>query len=193
MIDPALWYPVAALHDLAPRHVYRTTLGGHDLIAWAARDGTAQVWADRCPHRAVRLSLGEVVGDELRCQYHAWRFATGGACTFIPAQPGLKVPGSIRAQVWPLAIAGDHVWSGIAPHGAPPAWGAGTPVRATAIAREPAVVAAAIAAADWPALVLAVQPVDARSAIVRGLAHDHDVRRADVLLGALRRDLERAA
>ena len=193
MIDPARWYPVAARHDLAPRHVYRTTLAGHDLIAWAAQDGTMHVWADRCPHRGVRLSLGEVVGNELRCQYHAWRFAGHGGCTFIPAQPDLKVPGSIHADVWPIAIAGGHVWTGIAPAGSPPAWDEGAPVRAIPIARPAAAIEAAIAAAPPAGLTLAVQPLDTGSAVVRGLAHDGDVAAADLRLCALRRDLERAA
>lgn len=192
MIDPARWYPIAALHDLAPRHVYRTTLAGHDLIAWATQDGTPQVWADRCPHRAVRLSLGEVVGNELRCQYHAWRFAAGGACTFIPAQPGLKVPGSIHATVWPVALSGGMVWSGIAPEGTPPGCGGGTPIRAIPIARSPVVVEAALAHAPV-GLTLAVQPLDAGSAMVRGIAHDGDCRAADLWLCALRRELERGA
>jgi phenylpropionate dioxygenase-like ring-hydroxylating dioxygenase large terminal subunit len=115
------WYAIAAEHDVPQRHVYRTTLGGHELAVWRSRAGAIQVWDNRCPHRGVRFSLGEVVGDELRCQYHAWRFATTGACTFIPAQPDRKVPGSIRATPWPVAQAGGLIWTGIDPQGAPPA------------------------------------------------------------------------
>ena len=188
--SPGDWYAIAADHDVIPGHIYRTTLGGHDLAVWRTRDGTVQIWRDRCPHRGVRLSLGEVAGDELRCQYHAWRFARGGACTYIPAQPAMKVPGTIHAEVWPAAEAGGLIWSGIDPQGAPPALPAGTVVRALPVARPAAVVAEALAETDWPGLALVVQPADAQSAIVRGVATDGDCLAADRLLRALRRRIE---
>ncbi len=121
LLDPARWYPIAAEHDVPRQHIHRATLGGHELAVWRSSDGTVHVWQDRCPHRGVHFSLGEVVGDELRCQYHAWRFGTSGACTFIPAQPDRKVPGTIRATVWPVAQSGGMIWTGFDPVGAPPA------------------------------------------------------------------------
>jgi phenylpropionate dioxygenase-like ring-hydroxylating dioxygenase large terminal subunit len=191
VIDSGVWYPIAADHDLPHGHIYRTMLGGHDLAVWRGRDGTVQVWDNRCPHRGVRLSLGEVVGDELRCQYHAWRFARNGVCSFIPAQPDRKVPGTIRVGTWPVAEAGGLLWTGRDPVGNPPVLPPGAVVRALAIKRPAAVVAAA--AATLPDLALTVQPLDDGTAIARGVATDGDPVRADLALVALRRRLEHAA
>ncbi len=193
LLEPGRWYAVAADHDLVANHIYRTTLGGHDLALWRARDGTVCVWHDRCPHRGVRLSLGEVVGNELRCQYHAWRFGTGGACTFIPAQPARKVPGAIHATVWPMAQASGLIWTGIDPVGAPPALPDGAVIRAIPIDRCAQDLERAIDGAALPALALTIQPCTADRAIVRGAATDGDLVRADQALLALRRRLEAGA
>lgn len=190
-LAPGVWYAIAAEHDLVDGHVYRTVLGGHELAVWRAQSGTVQVWDDRCPHRGVRFSLGEVVGDDLRCQYHAWRFGPGGACHFIPAQPQMKVPGTIRARTWPVALSGGLVWTGIDPVGAVPGLLPGAVARAIPIARPAAEVAAAAATLDGLATV--IQPLDAQSSMVRAIATDGDVWRADRQLTRLRRHLERAA
>lgn len=47
--------------------------------------GTARAFVDRCPHRSAPLSIGTLVGDELQCAYHGWRYDDSGACTAIPA------------------------------------------------------------------------------------------------------------
>jgi nitrite reductase/ring-hydroxylating ferredoxin subunit len=68
-------------------------------------------WENRCPHRGVRLSIGYNTGNELRCQYHGWRFAAGsGQCTHIPAHPTQKPASGIRVGVY-AAIERYHlVW-----------------------------------------------------------------------------------
>ena len=34
---------------------------------------------DRCPHRLVPLSAGRIVGDQVECAYHGYRFDATGA------------------------------------------------------------------------------------------------------------------
>ena len=49
------------------------------------RNGTTiAALTDMCPHRLVELSKGRVVGGEIECPYHGWRFNGGGALTHIP-------------------------------------------------------------------------------------------------------------
>ena len=47
--------------------------------------GELVAFVDRCPHRLAPLSAGTVVGDELQCGYHGWRYDGTGRCTAIPA------------------------------------------------------------------------------------------------------------
>ena len=49
------------------------------------RNGAAiEALTDMCPHRMVELSKGRVIGGEIECPYHGWRFNGGGALTHIP-------------------------------------------------------------------------------------------------------------
>jgi vanillate O-demethylase monooxygenase subunit len=91
------WHPVAYAADLgeAPR---AADLLGQPLVLWRDSAGAAHAFDDLCVHRGTALSLGSVRGDELVCAYHGWRYAAGGACTFIPqlAEPA-RVPARARA------------------------------------------------------------------------------------------------
>ncbi|RDJ93358.1 DUF3416 domain-containing protein, partial [Lacticaseibacillus rhamnosus] len=85
---------------------------GHDAVGatvvWRGPDGTARAWADRCPHRGMRLSFGYVRENTLTCIYHGWSFGSGpgaGAarCLGVPAHPGMTPPPGATVPVLPLA------------------------------------------------------------------------------------------
>jgi phenylpropionate dioxygenase-like ring-hydroxylating dioxygenase large terminal subunit len=77
------WHVVATCDEVAdgPHQVW--LLG--DAWALVRLAGQLVAFVDRCPHRLAPLSIGSIVGDELQCGYHGWRFGTGGRCTAIPA------------------------------------------------------------------------------------------------------------
>ena len=115
--DPRLrsyWHPVCrsgALDDgpLAAR------LLGEDLVLARSNSGTLSALPDRCPHRWARLSDGCMIGEELQCPYHGWRFAADGTCTLVPALgPDATVPP--RAHLNSLAVreAYDMIWVALA-------------------------------------------------------------------------------
>ena len=121
--DPAaLLHPVASVADLAPRHVVKARLLGQDLAVWRADDGFFNVWADRCIHRGVRLSVGMNDGAELVCQYHGWRYSNRtGNCSYIPAHPGEAPAGTLRVPTLRAEERYGLVWSGGSPDAEPPA------------------------------------------------------------------------
>ena len=111
------WFPVARSAEVLPRHIAQTQLLGQEIALWRADTGTINAWENRCPHRGVRLSVGDNTGTELRCQYHAWRFASGsGQCTFIPAHPTQKPASGIHARVYAAIERYQFVWVNLAPH-----------------------------------------------------------------------------
>ncbi len=80
------WQAVACSEDLPLRHVYQAQLLGQELALWRDDSGAVNAWENRCPHRGLRLSLGVNTGDQLKCQYHGWKYETGsGRCLFVPA------------------------------------------------------------------------------------------------------------
>ena len=115
------WYPVAAALDVAPRHVFRGQLAGRELAIWRADDGFVNVWANRCLHRGVRLSIGTNDGAELVCRYHGWRYANRSAgCTYIPAHPADSPARTIHCATHPGAERYGLVWTTVSDDGDSP-------------------------------------------------------------------------
>ena len=78
------WHVVYRSHSLSEGDVRPIRLLGQDLVIWRS-SGKAVAWLDLCIHRGARLSLGQVVDNELVCPYHGWRYNLEGTCTLIPA------------------------------------------------------------------------------------------------------------
>jgi len=126
------WHPVARSSDVGAAPV-RATLLEVPLVLWrrpAAASpagsgepgaagasaeqggGTVAALVDRCPHRGVPLSGGEIDTDgRLRCPYHAWAFDGAGRCVDIPQQPGQGIPDIIAAQKVRVAEGAGLVWA----------------------------------------------------------------------------------
>lgn len=117
----ANWYPIASSDDLPKRHVYQAQLLGREFAVWRADDGFVNVWENRCLHRGVRLSIGINDGNELKCQYHGWRYANRTAgCTYIPAHPADAPSRTICNNTYPTQEAHGLVWAGERASGALP-------------------------------------------------------------------------
>jgi len=120
--DPAAsLHPVAGLGDLVPRHIVRSRLLGQELAIWRADDGFINIWADRCIHRGVRLSVGINDGAEVVCQYHGWRYSNrNGNCSYVPAHPGEAPARSLCVPTFPSAVKYGLLWSGSSLDAEPP-------------------------------------------------------------------------
>lgn len=85
-VSPALrasWIAVAHGHEVTDAPLRVWVLGEPWVVARLG--GSVGAFTDRCPHRLAPLSAGAVVGDELQCAYHGWRFGADGRGTAIPA------------------------------------------------------------------------------------------------------------
>jgi phenylpropionate dioxygenase-like ring-hydroxylating dioxygenase large terminal subunit len=71
------WHPVLPSKALQKRPV-GVRLAGHDLALFRTASGAIGALDDQCPHRRMRLSLGWVDGEKLRCRYHGWTFTCDG-------------------------------------------------------------------------------------------------------------------
>ena len=92
------WYPLALGRDLGPSEVRAISVHGERLALFRDRGGEARAVADRCPHRAARLSDGRVEGGRLECLYHGWQFGGDGRCLEIP-QLGEDQPIPAKAHI----------------------------------------------------------------------------------------------
>jgi phenylpropionate dioxygenase-like ring-hydroxylating dioxygenase large terminal subunit len=59
--------------------VVGVSVAERDLVVWRTTGGTVCVMDARCPHQWTHLAAeGAVVGDEIVCLAHFWRFDTAG-------------------------------------------------------------------------------------------------------------------
>lgn len=71
------WQPVLKSADLGAKPV-GVTVAGEPVAVFRTTTGGLGALADACPHRKLKLSAGQVVGDRLRCQYHGWTYDACG-------------------------------------------------------------------------------------------------------------------
>ena len=80
------WYPVLTADQLPADAPVGVTRLGEELVAWRDADGVAHVFADRCAHRGVRLSIGDIVDGRLQCRYHGLQYDGTGQCRLVPIE-----------------------------------------------------------------------------------------------------------
>ncbi|WP_417520189.1 Rieske 2Fe-2S domain-containing protein [Minwuia sp.] len=69
------------------------TILEQDIVLYRT-DGDVVAFQDRCPHRALPLSMGKRIGDAIQCGYHGLTFGPDGGCIRVPGQK------SIPPQAW---------------------------------------------------------------------------------------------
>ncbi|MDX8449693.1 aromatic ring-hydroxylating oxygenase subunit alpha [Mesorhizobium captivum] len=114
------WMPVALSADLPAGTVMPAQSPVGPIALWRNRSGRAVAFADRCPHRGMRLSHGFVRGEALSCIYHGWSYAQAGNCLRIPAHPGLAPPETIRVATQAVEDSGGIIWISVGEAAAPP-------------------------------------------------------------------------
>jgi vanillate monooxygenase len=101
------WYIAAEPHELSEKPLPRTILG-KPVVLFRTASGRAVALEDRCPHRFAPLSLGRVVGENLRCGYHGAQFDCTGACVSVPGQS--IVPPKAKVASYPTLEKHGYVW-----------------------------------------------------------------------------------
>lgn len=106
------WYLLARSGELPRGRAITRELLGRRVALWRGTDGRARALAARCPHLGANLGDGAVVGDDLRCPFHGWRFGEGGVCNHIPMMR--TIPGFARTHPYPVRErwGGVFVWNG---------------------------------------------------------------------------------
>lgn len=115
MVERSLWHPVVLAGDVAQAPV-AVQLLEQAVVLWRDADGVVHAFADQCPHRGARLSLGRVTAaGQLECPYHGWQFAGSGQCTHVPALPGFVPPPAHCARAFEACEAHGLVWVRLEP------------------------------------------------------------------------------
>ncbi len=103
------WYALGLAGALdGGRVVGKEFLGGR-VIMYRGEDGRANVMSAYCRHLGADLSLGCVIGNDVRCAFHHWQYGPDGKCVKIPASA--KIPHAARLYKFPTAEKWGLVWA----------------------------------------------------------------------------------
>ena len=103
------WYPVALGREVAVgKAISKKFLNGR-VVVWRGEDGRARVHSAYCRHFGADLSVGEVVGNRIRCPFHYWEYDESGRCAHIPAQSA--IPPRATLFNFPVAEKWGMVWA----------------------------------------------------------------------------------
>jgi phenylpropionate dioxygenase-like ring-hydroxylating dioxygenase large terminal subunit len=101
------WYVAALSSEVGPAFLARKLLS-RPVLLFRGEDGRPIALEDRCVHRRVSLSLGQRVGDRVRCGYHGLEFDRTGTCVRIPGQA--VIPPQARVDTYPVVERDGLVW-----------------------------------------------------------------------------------
>ncbi len=104
------WYVLLESSEVKEKPVGVTRMG-EKMVFWRDRAGKVHCAIDRCPHRGVQLSLGEVVADKLQCPFHGFEYDSSGRCVLVPAngRNGV-VPAALRLHTYTTWEAHGYIW-----------------------------------------------------------------------------------
>jgi phenylpropionate dioxygenase-like ring-hydroxylating dioxygenase large terminal subunit len=101
------WYVAATSDELGPQFTSRRLLG-QPVLLYRQSSGDVVALLDRCPHRSLPLSRGQLVDDQVECGYHGFVFASTGECVRVPSQEHL--PHGSRVRAFPVREEPPFVW-----------------------------------------------------------------------------------
>lgn len=118
---PRGWFVVALADDLPVGGVKRLSYLGQEWVAFRGESGAVAVLDAYCPHMGAHLGVGgTVLGDTVRCPFHAWQFGADGGCAAIPYASMIPRQAHVRAHEVRERNGLVFVWSD--PQGGPPGW-----------------------------------------------------------------------
>ena len=109
-LDPNYWYPVELDRNLARGQVVEVTFWKRSIAVFRDAEGAVHAIENRCVHRQLKLSKGEVQGCRLVCLYHGWTYDGDGKVVEIPHDLfGRELP-KFRVPSYPVRIRYGLIW-----------------------------------------------------------------------------------
>ena len=109
-MDPDYWYAVEEVRRVKPETVVEIVFWKHSIALFRGKDGTFQAVENRCAHRQLKLSIGEVQGCRLVCAYHGWEYGGKGRPAGVPYdREGRSFP-RLALRSYPVKVRYGLIW-----------------------------------------------------------------------------------
>ncbi|MFN8052382.1 MAG: Rieske 2Fe-2S domain-containing protein [Acidimicrobiales bacterium] len=118
---PFGWFQVGWPADVAIGETKPIRYFGKHLVLWRDEEGTPHVQDAFCPHLGAHLGHGgKVLGCEIACPFHGWRFDADGANTLIPYSKRTNAKGKLAT--YPTIERNGQIMTWYHPFGEAPLW-----------------------------------------------------------------------
>lgn len=102
------WYPVALSAEVDTGTVTSKPFLDGRVIVFRGEDGVARVMSPFCRHIGADLAVGTVMGNEVRCAFHHWKYDGTGKCSHIPGID--HIPDTARLYTFHTAEQLGLIW-----------------------------------------------------------------------------------
>ena len=109
-MDPNYWYPVEEVRRIKPETVIEVVFWKRSIALFRGKDGTFQAVEDRCAHRQLKLSIGDVQGCRLVCAYHGWEYGGKGRSPGVPHDSQGRSFPKLALRTYPVKVRYGLVW-----------------------------------------------------------------------------------
>ncbi len=109
-LDPSYWYPVEYDRAVRPGGIVEVTFSNTSIALYRGADGAVRALENRCAHRQLKLTLGQVDGCALTCAYHGWSYADDGRLAGIPHDLFGRAMPSIGIRSYPVRVRYGLIW-----------------------------------------------------------------------------------
>ena len=101
------WYCVGRLGDLAEKNLFSVQIGNQELVVFKTSEGKIHCLDGFCSHMGLRLKIGSVEGNELKCKFHHWRFNGEGEVRDSGCN---QLTGRRSLNSYPVEVRYDLIW-----------------------------------------------------------------------------------
>jgi phenylpropionate dioxygenase-like ring-hydroxylating dioxygenase large terminal subunit len=115
---PEGWYLLGKSDEVRVGAVRPYELCRQRVVVFRGADRQLRALDAFCPHMGTDLAIGAVVGNDLRCFFHHWRFAGDGRCVDIPC--GDAPPTRAKLQSYDVRERYGFIWIWPGAHAAGP-------------------------------------------------------------------------
>ena len=109
-MDPDYWYAVEEVNRVKPGKVVEVVFWKRSIALFRGENGSFHAVENRCLHRQLKLSLGEVEGCRLVCAYHGWEYDENGRVVGMPDLFGRKSVPKLSVRSYPVKVRYGLIW-----------------------------------------------------------------------------------
>jgi len=108
-LHPNYWYAITQDRAVKKGQVIETKFWNEPIAVFRGEDGKLAAIENRCAHRQMKLSLGEVQDCRLVCAYHGWSYDCQGAVDAIPHDLFGRSP-RFQVKAYPVKVRYGLIW-----------------------------------------------------------------------------------